>query len=172
MICEPGDLRWLDVVQSFERTAFRLEQQPIYLGDVNSGLLNDWLAGATEPTGPNDWSRMIAGKVADGCEIVRVRVLEDPPTPYQQWIRWYSHKNLVAGERHRYMTRPEADQRGLSSIDDRDFWLLDGRTLVVFTFDGIRNQTVEVTDDPDRVGTATTWWKMAVGASEEAVLVA
>lgn len=164
MICRDGDLRWLDVVKSFTTSAYRLEQQLIYVSDVHAGLLDSWLAGQTEPPGPNEWSRMIERKVSAGVPVERVRVFEDEPTLYQQWLKWWSVKNVNAGEQHFYMNRSVADMRGVSHIYDRDFWLLDRTTLVAFTFDRDGKQTVEVTQDPDRLAAAILWWDLAIDA--------
>lgn len=74
------------------------------------------------------------------------------------------HRNVAAGEIQRYMTRPTADQLGISEHAG-DWWLLDGRMLVVFTFDADRNRTVEVTDDLTRVAEAARWWDLVVANS-------
>lgn len=163
MIYPPGDLGWLEVVKSFQHTAYRLEQQPIYLDDVRAGLLDDWLAGATEPPGPNDWSRLIEAKTAAGAEVVRVRVIEDPPTPYQQWIKWYSAKNTAAGEQHHYIDRGSAVKGGVNP--HWDFWLLDGETLVVFDFED-QEQTVSVTKQSWHLAHALTAWGKAMSIVE------
>lgn len=157
--------RWLAIVRSYATTAYRLEQAKIYPADVRAGAMDAWLAGDTTPRPSTDWSRMVAAHMADGKRIERVRVFEDSPTTYQQWLRWASRKDVVAGEIHRYMNRSAADQLGLSA-DGGDWWLLDDERLVVFHFDGLNQSHVEVIDDTDRVAEAIRWWDLAVANSE------
>ena len=146
MIYAPDDPAWLTVVQSFEWSAIRLEQQPAYLADVRSGGLDAWLCGATQPPGDDDWSQMVAAKVSGGASIRRVRVFEDTPTPYQQWIRWASAKNVEAGEQQRYLSRSHANSLGITAdrMHPADFWVLDGLTTVIFHFDDAPGQLTSV----------------------------
>lgn len=162
MIYTGNDLGWLEVVHAFEHTAFRLEQERVYLADVRSGALNAWLAGDRTPPAPNDWSQFVERRVAAGAQIERVRVFEDEPTPYQQWLRLWSRKNVEAGERQAYLTRSQGDALGLTELADRDFWVLDDRTLVAFTFD-TGERVVEVTSDPARVAAAAYAFHVANG---------
>lgn len=169
MICPPGDTRWLQVVENFQTSAYRLETQAMYESDRQAGLFdNDFdPQNPGPPPGPNAWSKMITAKTASGADVQRIRVF-DPihispvVARYQQWIRWYSTKNVDAGERHRYISRTlysdTLDGAGLSEASDLDFWILDGLRLVSFSFDRYGNQTVEVTDDLSRIVQATAVW--------------
>lgn len=158
MIYEVGDYRWLDVVKGFRNQAFRLETQPIYMEDVKSGLLDLWLAsdGNLPNPKPNAWSEMIQRKVSSGAEVRRIRI--DHNSMYQEWLRWYSDKNINAGEVHDYICVSDY-QRFEHDLPeaDRDFWIIDGAQLVVFFFDN-GEQTVEVTKDLARVAAAMALW--------------
>lgn len=176
MIYAPGDNGWLDVVRGFKDSAVRLETRAMYESDVEAGLFTDDFDPdhPGPPPGPNEWSEMIAEKVGGGAVVQRIRVFDpdhesETVARYQKWIRWYSQKNVDAGERHMYMTRNHwaytIDATGLQ-VPDQDFWLLDLSTLVAFTFDDDGNQTVEVTKDAHRVRQAMAVWMHLVSAAE------
>lgn len=67
---------------------------------------------------------MVAAKVAVGVRFERVRVVNDPPTPYPVWLRWTSARNLLAGERQGYITRSDADRLEVT-FEAGDWWLID-----------------------------------------------
>ena len=160
-----ADSRWLtEVVLAYRQTAYRLEQATIYPSDVHGGAMDAWLAGETTPPPASEWSSMVARHVAEGKRMERVRVFDVPPTPYQEWERWISRRNVLAGEVQRYMDRPVADEIGLTEYGG-DWWLLDGRVLVTFHFDGLRQSSVEVTEDLRVVSEAAHWWAVAVANS-------
>ena len=153
---DPADA-WLAHVTSYQRSLLRLEQQPAYVVDAHSGAMDQWLAGgpALPSEGPEDpWCRMVRQRLAaTGATVDRIRVLEEPPTRYQQWLVEASSENVDAGESIRYLNRSEADTAGITA-DAGDWWLVDRRLLVQFTFEGTRLEHVEVAEDPDRVEAA------------------
>lgn len=161
------DAERLALVRAYRRTAHRLEQAKVYLGDVRSGSLDAWLAGAIAPRTANPWTEMVAAKTATGSRMERVRMHDDPPTPYQKWLRWASASNIAAGEIQRYVSRADAVDAGLA--DAGDWWLIDDELLIVFHFEGIERVAVEVVDDAGRVTEARGWWRIATDLSSGAM---
>lgn len=153
----------LDLVRASTR-ALRLEQAPIYPSDVTGGALNAWLGGETDPLAPgasfdpgHPWFDLVATHAVAGHPVTRIRVHQEPPTPYQRWIRWAGALNVVAGERIGYVSRAVADAAGVS-VASGDWWLLDDK-LIVYTFDPRWSGTAELVDDGERLAAALTAWR-------------
>lgn len=170
-----------ELLRSFDHAAFRLELQPTYALPYEQDTLAKFLAGDPEPPdaapGLRAWFEQVAGLAAEGKRIERVRVHDDPPTPYQRWARWTDSWSARAGETIRYMTRPRAHEVGLlPDSGPADWWLLDSRRLVVMRFDD-EGRRVEMTlaVDPAIVVQACAWRDLAirhstVGGSDDAAV--
>lgn len=151
---------------SYAHTAFRLEQQPEYLVDMEGPLWDRWRAGDMTP--PTDtpaiatWLAKVATATAEGRRMTRVRVQEEPPTEYQQWQRWFDQWNTEAGEQIDYLPRSVATEIGLlPDAGPDDWWLLDSSRLLVLRFDGGRVVGRELVTDPERVVKACAWRDLA-----------
>jgi len=162
------DEEFVQEVCGFERTAFRLELQLLYRESSEQATLARFLAGDPEPPtqvpGLAAWFAYIAGLAETGRTMQRVRVHEDPPTPYQRWERWIGAWNVAAGEDIRYLTRHDAHRIGLlPAAGEVDWWLLDSNRVLTMTFDtdGTRLRN-ELTTDPEVVAQACTWRDLAV----------
>jgi len=125
-------LRW---VRTFRRSAFRLETRSGYAFAYERAEFDRFRAG--NPTPPSDvewwraWLDRVAGCVADGKSIGRVRLVDTPLTDYQRWLVWSTPWHETAGENIRYMPRQMADSLGLVM---RDWWLLDDACVIQLTF--------------------------------------
>jgi len=152
----------------FEHTAFRLELQCRYREPSEADTLARFLAGA--PQNPTEvpalaaWFEQVRRLVDSGRRIERVRIHEDPPTPYQRWERWIGAWNIRAGERIRYLTRARAHEIGLLPATGRtDWWLLDSNRLIAMSFDAAGNRlSDELVTDPAAVVQACRWRDLAV----------
>lgn len=158
---------FVELLGSVERYAHRWEHQPHYDEPGEREQFDAFRAGSPiHPPADLPWVAMVRGLVASGRELVRVRVQEEPPTEYQRWLHWSAEVwNVpVAGERIRVMPRSRA--RCLEPLmSDRltDWWLLDGRQLVLLTFDRRgRRLTTELCDDRLPVLRARAWWGLAL----------
>lgn len=158
---------WAEALRSFDRSARRLEVQPTYLVGHEAPVFERFLAGEpavpTESDGFRDWLDQVAKLTASGRRVERVRVHDEPPSPYQRFERWAGEWNTAAGESIRYMTRARAYEIGLlPAAADRDWWLMDSSWLVTMRYDkdGRRVENVLVTD-PRRVAQACEWWDLA-----------
>lgn len=167
------DEAFLEHLRSFRRTAHRLELQPEYREPYEADTLAAFLAG--QPQDPRevpvlrDWFNEVAALTAQGRRIARVRVHEDPPTPYQQWERWIGHWNTEAGETIHYLTRQQATLAHLlPAAGTEDWWLLDDERLLTAEHDD-EHRTLGWTliTDQDRVDRARAWWDLAVRAASE-----
>lgn len=151
----------------YEHSAFRLELQPAYAVGEEEPYFRRFLAGdLTRPSDPewDIWDQRIAAEVANGKRIERVRLVEEPPTEYQRWLRWGSQWTLEAGELHRYITRSRAEEVGLlAAVGAEDWWLFDSSRLMVMRFDdsGQRIES-ELITEPEHVVKACAWRDLAV----------
>lgn len=162
------DAKFSEVLLSFEHTAFRLELQRSYAVAHEAPQFAAFLRGDPQP-GPDDpelrdWYKGVAGHVAQGGKVERVRVQEDPPTDYQRFERWLDQWNIEAGEVMRYMTRQRAHEVGLlPAAGDADWWLLDSARLIVMRFDDAGHRIAsELVTDPEAVLQACKWRDLAV----------
>ncbi len=85
--------------------------------------------------GPDAFTAMVATHRAAGRKFQRVRIVEEPLTPYNRYMIWTGTRNAAAGEDVRYLARAAAN--GLD-LPDHDFWVVDGCRLAElrFTRDG------------------------------------
>lgn len=163
-----SETEWAEQLRTFDDTAFRFECQPAYAEAEEAEAVRRFLAGnpqaATEVPELRAWFEQVATLVADGRRIERVRVHDEPPTPYQRWVRWIDQWNRAAGETIGYITRATAHAAGLEpALTDVDWWLMDEERLIVMRFD-TRGRRIEneLVDDPARVAQACAWRDLAV----------
>lgn len=171
-----SEAEFLEVVLSYEHTAFRLELQRSYAEPNEEPQFAAFLRGEPKQ-GPDDpdlrhWYERVAEHTARGARMERVRVQEDPPTDYQRFERWLDQWNLPAGEVMRYMTRERAYEIGLlPAAGDADWWLIDSAQLIVMRFDATGHRIAnELVIDPETVLQACKWRDLAVHYSVRAQL--
>jgi hypothetical protein len=156
------------VLETARFSLFRLELQPQYNVGEGAEKVNRFLAGNPVIPGADPafrpWLDRVAAWRDAGVRIERVRVMEDPPTDYQRWLRWVGAWNIEAGETLRYMTRDEAQACGLlPAAAAADWWLIDSARVYQTTYnpDFSIKQTV-LDDDPHVVVQACMWRDLAV----------
>jgi hypothetical protein len=154
-------------LSSVKRSALRLELQRWYLEPAEQPAVERFLEGSPQPPAElsifADWVALVSRLTADGVTIARVRVQEEPPTPYQRWERWVGAWSVAAGEEISYLTRPRAEEVGLlADAGTDDWWLLDEDRLILMHFDreGRRVRT-ELTTDRDQLERAVRCWRLA-----------
>ena len=156
------------MLRSFKRSAFRLETRRSYALTYEREEFERFLAGTPTPPPEVDWWQpwleQITRLAGEGKTVSRVRVLTDPPTPYQRWELWAAPWHAQAGEDIRYMPQWRARQLGLlPERKEQDWWLLDDERVILmrFTRDGeIDGKTL--TDDPGVVARHLHWRDLAV----------
>lgn len=146
----------------FERTACRLESSRPSRS-VRSRWCG-WLDGDETRPDWGAWWGPTAAATAAGKRMARVRVVDEPPTDYQRWLRWVSRWNIEAGEQIRYLTRGHAHVAGLlPAAGPDDWWLYDSARLLVLRFDAAgRLVAAEIDTDPECIEQACDWWDLAV----------
>lgn len=166
------DADWLEKALSAEKSIFRLEQQPVYASDLDPKWWPDyeaWLRCQPRPIDDDDaiwgeWTQRTRKLAAEGRPLTRIRVIDDPPTNYQQWTIWTAtHINNPNGEQISYIDRATAQQLGLRDIGPEDWWLLDGDRLLVMHFGDRGEQLyVELVTAESQVAAASRWANKAV----------
>jgi hypothetical protein len=134
--CAIGEDQFLGMFRTC-RAAFRLEHQRDPLPEEQNAFTcyqvgNPLLPSQWQPWG--DWlkfTRHLGGK------IIRVRLVDEPPTPYQQWAMWATPYHRDAGDDIRYMRRRLAENLGIVATN---WWLFDAEHLV--TMDGTSKMLV------------------------------
>ncbi len=117
-----------------ERSAFRFEPLPRTGQPVDAQFLADGLALHLP------WFDAVRRAVDAGREVRRVRVVDQPPTPYQRFELSLAPFHAEAGEEVRFLSAPAARDLSLPPLD---FWLLDDRRAVTLDDAG-----PQVTADP------------------------
>lgn len=158
----------------FKRSAWRFEQQPSYDIGYEQDQFAAFLAGRPVPPTDNPelraWMKQIADQVTAGKTVGRVRIVDDPLTDYQRWLRWMDRWNIEAGETIDYLSRRRAHDVGLLPAAGRaDWWFLDDERLMLMHFNerGVRFK-VELVDDPLAVAGARKWRDLAILAARDA----
>lgn len=157
-----------EVIHEFQHTAFRLEQQPAYLEEVEADLLAAFLRGEARPASSvpvlREWFDQIAEHVRQGRRIERVRIQRTPPTDYQRFERSLDPENIAAGEIMHYLSWERAHEIGLlPAAGPYDWWLLDSSKLVIIRYDD-RGRRIghELVTAPTAVAKAREWQDLAV----------
>lgn len=150
----------------FKTEAFRLECQPVYLVDEERETFEEFQNSAkpqpvTEYPFYAAWLDRVRDAASHGRRLTRVRVLEEPPTTYQQWEIWAAEHNIAAGETVRYIPRSQANEIGLP-VDD-DWWLFDDASVALmhFTAEG-HPRGGEILTDPELLARHQLWKDLAV----------
>jgi hypothetical protein len=167
----PGTGFWLEFEQ-FQRSAWRWEAQPSYWIGYETEQFDDFLSGDPKPANENpdlrDWFAQVHRQThLEGKTVGRVRVVNEPITEYQQWMRWMDHWNRQAGETIQYLSRAGADQVGLiAATGATDWWLFDDERLMLMHFDDTyRRVKVEVLVDEPEVEQARRWRALAIATA-------
>jgi hypothetical protein len=138
------DEDFLQAVRGIKKSAFRFETQFEYLLGYEQPYFEAWLAGDRTPPPQIDWWQPWLERLASwkeqGVTVSRVRVHEQPPTPYQRWMMWSTPWCARAGERIHYLPRRIAVEMELpvaahdEALPADDWWLLDDETVIVMAF--------------------------------------
>ena len=153
---KPGP-EFADLFATFERSAWRLETYPGYEVDEAADPPRRFTApGVLDVSNRADWLTGVKNATAAGRRFERVRVLTDPPTPYQDFEMAVAAHNAAAGEDIRTLTARKA--RALELPDRHDFWIFDDQRVAILHFSPTgRLLNAEVHDDPDTLAQHTAW---------------
>lgn len=150
------DGEFWQLLAGFEHTAWRWESQRRYEITDEERSIGAWESGS--PADPMadpylaPWMHRVAELTAAGKQIGRVRVLEEPPTRYQNWELWLDRWNTESGEHIDYLRRSDLDRLDPTPFGPTDWWLFDDARLVLMYFDDAgRRVEVELITDPAKV---------------------
>jgi hypothetical protein len=153
-----------ELFTTFERTARRLEVRGRYDVESERLYLDRWRDGIQEDRqhveSRRPWLSEVRENVAQGRTYQRARVVAEPLTEYVRYALRGTRQTVEAGEDIRYLLRWRADRLDLP---DHDFWLFDGRRLVLmpFTADD-RPLGGFVVTEPEVVAQHRAWLDLAV----------
>lgn len=159
----PRDFNYL--FNRFTVEAFRLETLPVYTVAEEQPWFAEFLAGTIRPL-PEipffaEWHHSIRAATAQGRRIIRVRILDEPPTDYQRFEIWAGQYNTEAGETLLYLPRSQAVQLHLPL--DHDWWMFDQQRLALMQFDPDgRPLGGEITTDRHLVRQHRAWRDLAL----------
>lgn len=141
--------QWAAYFRSFERSAFRLEVQPVYTMPWERETVDMFLAGQPMPDDFNvEWHDVIRSNVEQGRTMTRAKVLRRPYTDYTRYLlEWCIPGNVAAGEDYQIVDLTDVADPG---FPDQDYWFFDDRTVVdmLYRSDGTQIGR-ELRDDPD-----------------------
>lgn len=88
-----------------------------------------------------------------------MRLVDDPPTPYQQWAMAITSWHEQAGDRIRYLPCHGAQRLG---IPVTNWWLFDDTTVVAMNYDRGKVPAKILISDPEVIAKYLTWRDLAV----------
>ncbi|MGF1428056.1 DUF6879 family protein [Kitasatospora sp. LaBMicrA B282] len=126
--------RFDDLLRQCGRSALHLEMRDGYMHSDPAFV--DWRAG--RPVDPAarwpQWFAMVAEAGERGVVVRRLRIVSEPVSDYVRFeYEITDGLNVAAGEEVRWLPRRLATDIALPG---NDFWLFDGRLLLVNHFDG------------------------------------
>lgn len=151
------------------RTAFRLEYQREPLPGEQAAV-EHWQRGGRmvpwEWPPWRDWLDRCWRHCSAGGEIQRVRLLDDPPTSYQQWGISITSWHEQAGDHIRYLSCHVADHL---KIPITNWWLFDDAYVVAMSYGGGEVPGKILINDPEVIAKHLTWRDLAVAHAAEPV---
>lgn len=155
-----SDERFLGMFRDCQAT-FRLEWQPDPMPDELDAF-RAWQEG--NPLLPSQWPMW--GEWLDftrslGGKIIRVRLVDDPPTSYQQWGMWAIRYHRDAGDDIRCMPRGRAETLGIVA---GNWWLFreaEHERLIIM--DGTSKTLVT---DQEKITVHRAWRDLALSHTE------
>ncbi|GGX94797.1 DUF6879 family protein [Streptomyces anandii] len=127
-----------ELLAGCERGAVHLEMRDSYAVDEEAADLDEWRRTGRRDADPTSaywapWVQLIAGAVARGVVVRRVRVVSEPVSEYIRYEHAATGVNVAAGERVRWLPRRRASDLALPG---NDFWLIDDRLIRWHHFSG------------------------------------
>ena len=135
--------RWEELFRSARHSMFKTEVLPDYTAVDDGPSLQAWLRGDEAEAKRLAWEMMspwVAERKASTAAITRVRIVDEPFTPYLAWevACLYTIFEQTGTEDVRLVQRERLSHLVLPSAD---FWIFDGETVLVWKFAGRQNAT-------------------------------
>lgn len=150
----PDLTTFLAMIDSFERSIFRLETLAEYRVEEEAEKLRRYIEGKPLPDpdpAHDSWRTALRRHAEAGRTVERLRTLPPGLTPYLRFeIEWAYLYSWEAGERI-YLAGDDA----LALLPERarrDFYLFDDRTVVLMHYDAVgRPAGRDLIEDPDEI---------------------
>jgi hypothetical protein len=123
------DRLFTDVRQSW----FRLETLQRYNDDYERDDFAAFLRGQPLDATPGPWQAMVREHVTAGRELIRVHVIEEPPSDYIRFELAAYRLNVAAGEDVRVIPIRRGDWP--ADVPHHDYWLFDDEHLWLMDYD-------------------------------------
>jgi hypothetical protein len=155
------------------RTAFRLEHQREPLSGEQAAV-EHWSAGNSmvpwEWPEWRSWLDLAWRHVSNGGEIRRVRLVDDPPTTYQQWAMQCTPWHEQAGDRIRYLPRRVGEELGIPAAN---WWMFDDTSVVQLNYGSGQVPSKILVTDAAEIRKYQRWRALAVERATvaEAILI-
>lgn len=157
------------VMLAESRTAFRLEHQRDPLPGEQEAFQH-WRNGNRmvpwEWPEWRSWLDLTWRHTSAGGEIRRVRLVDDPPTRYQQWGISITSWHEQAGDRISYLPCHAAERLG---IPITNWWLFDDAHVVAMSYESGGVPGKILISDPKVIAKHRTWRDLAVAHATEPV---
>ncbi len=135
-----GQPIWNQYWQEMRQEWFKIEVLQDYFGEDDCPSLRAWLAGdyaeslaLLAQTTHGGWSERCKEKSDQGVLMRRIRVIEEPLTPYTAWeIEFYKHINIPGGEQIFTVNQQAVADLNLPS---GDLMMFDNERMVVCAYD-------------------------------------
>ncbi|SHF26610.1 DUF6879 family protein [Streptoalloteichus hindustanus] len=116
-------------LNTFERSAFRLEVHQVYTMPDEVEELRLFLSGGEKPQGGNvEWHSLVRSNVESGKTMQRVKIVRRPFTDYTRYLMsWEVPDNVAAGEDYRILDLTDREV----GLPEQDFWLFDESTVAL-----------------------------------------
>ncbi|MEU1282936.1 DUF6879 family protein [Kitasatospora sp. NPDC005856] len=139
--------RFDELLKLAKHSAVHLEMRDGYMRSDPAFI--QWQAGEVlDPAALwPQWYELVGEAVSRGVVVRRARIVSEPLSDYVQFEHAITEGlNLAAGEDVRWLSRRQATDLALPG---NDFWLFDGKLVLVNHFDGDGEPTApELVDDP------------------------
>jgi Family of unknown function (DUF6879) len=137
---------FIDFVQGYKHTAFRLERQERYNEPEEEEPFSRFMAGEPVYGWNEEWEPQMRRRTADGQRMTRVRIVTEPHDDYTRFLLNLARINVAAGEDIHYLARDRAKDLDLP---EHDFWLIDSTRVGIMRFtDDATFIEAAVLDDP------------------------
>ncbi|GGJ79922.1 hypothetical protein GCM10010123_07230 [Pilimelia anulata] len=116
--------------RSVRRRFVHIELRDSYGIEAEDEPFQRWKAGDPDAHRLDGWCDVVRGMASRGVRMRRIKIVYEPLSDYQRFIRDASHVIPGAGEDIRWVNRREA---ATVMMPPTDFWVLDDNA-VMFTF--------------------------------------
>jgi hypothetical protein len=164
VIDDLADPAFAQLFTDVRRSWFRLETLQRYDVPYERDELQRFLRGEAVATPAGPWQAMIRDHVAAGRQLVRVHVIEEPPTDYVRYELHAYSPNVEAGEDVQLVPVPRGDWP--VGVPRHDFWLFDDEHLWLMDYDPAGAfLAARLVDDPATVERHRQWRDAALARS-------